>query len=75
MGKDVSIYRIVVEGHLGDDWADWFGRMIVDLHVTPMTTELSVRVPDQAALHGILAGIRDLNLPLLLVRRLPETVP
>ena len=36
----------------------------------PGQTTLTGPVADQAALHGMLARVRDLNLPLLLVRRL-----
>jgi hypothetical protein len=36
------------------------------------TTLIVGRVPDQAALHGILAQIRDLGLVLVSVQRLPE---
>jgi len=35
-------------------------------------TVLTGPVLDQAALHGILSRIRDLGVPLLSVRRLPE---
>ena len=62
-----SLYRITVEGALDSKWADWFG----GLHLEPVgenQTALSGPVPDQAALHGILAKIRDLGLTLLSVR-------
>ena len=58
-------YRIKFEGCLGPEWSDWFGQMTI-------TTEGAVTVmkgplADQAALHGLLARIRDLNLTLLSV--------
>jgi hypothetical protein len=59
---------IVVQGHLDEHWREWFD----DMAVTPLAggrTELSGTVVDMAALHGILTRIRDLGLPLLLVRR------
>jgi hypothetical protein len=37
-----------------------------------LSTELVGAVPDQAALLGILSGLYDLNLPLLLVERISE---
>jgi hypothetical protein len=41
----------------------------MDLHRGKGTTTLSGTVADQSALHGILVRIRDLNLPLILVKR------
>jgi hypothetical protein len=37
---------------------------------SPTTSRARPPVADQAALHGLLAKVRDLNLPLLSVRRL-----
>lgn len=56
-------YRIVVEGRIGAGWAGWFGADAV----VPGdgTTELRVRVADEAELHGRLRRIRDLRLRLL----------
>ena len=58
-------YRIRVRGELTEDWTDWF----VGVRIQPRPngeTELQGCL-DQAALHGILARIRDLNLLLLAV--------
>lgn len=63
------IYRIRLEGRLGNQWAEWFG----DVTITPDDygeTLLTCRVADQAALYGLLRKVRDLGLPLLSVCRL-----
>ena len=63
-----DIYCFRVEGHLADRWSDWFGGLAIHLQEDG-TTLLVGPVVDQAALHGIIARIRDLGLPLLSVRR------
>ena len=63
------VYQIRIKGHLGRQWADWFG----GLTITPLDngdTLLTGPVVDQAALHGVLRRVRDLGLPLLSVIRL-----
>ena len=63
-----AVYRIRVKGHLGCQWADWFG----GLSVTPEDngdTLVTGMVPDQAALHGLLKKVRDLGMPLVSVVR------
>lgn len=57
-----ATYRICVQGELGPDWASWFEGLTVRRGIAG-TTELS-GVLDQAALHGLLAAIRDLGLSL-----------
>lgn len=64
-------YHIRVSGYLDDDFADWFDGMTLS-HSTDAETSLTGAVADQAALHGILARIRDLNLTLLSVTRLMD---
>ncbi len=67
-----DVYRIRVNGHLDDRWADWFGGL--DLQRQDDGTTLLVGpIVDQAALHGTLACIRDLALPLLAVDRVTES--
>ena len=61
------IYEIRLKGHLGREWADWFGGMAVDLTEDGHTL-LTGSVADQAALHGLLKKVRDLGLPLLAVQ-------
>jgi hypothetical protein len=63
-----SLYHIRVKGILDEKWSDWFGGFAI----TPQAddeTLLAGPVADQAALHGLLAKIRDLGLPLLSVQR------
>ena len=61
-------YCFRVKGHLDDRWSDWFGGLAVHLQEDG-TTVLVGPVVDQAALHGVIARIRDLGLPLLSVSR------
>ena len=68
MGFRADIYRIQVRGHLDGRWSDWFDGFDMVYHNEE--TILTGAVPDQAALHGILARIRDLGLIILCVKRL-----
>ena len=60
-------YTIKVEGCLDKKWADWFEGMAVRYEGD--VTVLEGPVVDQAALHGLLARVRDLNLILISVQR------
>lgn len=63
-------YEIKVRGAVDERWSEWFGGLTVaaeaDDRPTPITT-LTGRVPDQAALRGILNKLWDLNLTLISV--------
>ena len=66
-----GVYQIRVKGALDETWSDWFH----GLTVTPQAngeTVLNGPVVDQCALHGLLAKICDLGLPLLSVERVEE---
>jgi hypothetical protein len=68
-------YEIRVNGVLDSHWSAWFEGLAVTSDETGQTTITGV-VADQAALHGLLAKVRDLGLPLLSVRHLgPEQQP
>jgi hypothetical protein len=62
-------YRIRVEGQLGPGWSEWFAGMTLS-QTESGDSLLSGPVVDQAALHGLLARIRDLNLTLIAVERI-----
>jgi hypothetical protein len=59
-------YEILIEGTLGPDWADWFGGMEMR-QVGEGRTLLEGSIVDQAALHGLLDRLLDLNLDLISV--------
>jgi hypothetical protein len=63
-------YEIYVEGILDQRWSNWFGEMKITSQPGGETV-IAGPVADQAALHGLLTKIRDLNLPLISLRRLP----
>ena len=69
---DSTNYRIKLNGRLDRKWSDWFDQMEVSTEADQ--TILTGPVADQAALHGLLIRIRDLNLTLLSVERL-ESIP
>ena len=61
-------YEIEVGGHLGINWFDWFDDITVECKSG--ITNITIDVVDQAALHGLLARIRDLGLPLISLQRI-----
>ena len=63
-----AIYEIRVRGRLDEDWVEWFGDMTLT-HSSEGQTLLTGPVPDQAALHGLLNKIRNLNLELISVTK------
>jgi hypothetical protein len=64
-------YRIIVKGTLDRKWSDWFDGFTITPQANDETL-LTGPVADQAALHGLLAKIRDLGLPLLSVKRVSD---
>jgi len=60
------VYQIRIKGHLGREWADWFGGLTLTREGNGETL-LTGPVVDQAALYGVLRKVRDVGLPLLSV--------
>jgi hypothetical protein len=65
-----GIYQIRVKGVLDEKWSDWFDGLTITWQDDE--TLLTGPVRDQAALHGLLAKVRDLGLPLLSVKRIGD---
>ncbi|HTK63688.1 MAG TPA: hypothetical protein VL595_14980 [Pseudonocardia sp.] len=66
-----QVYELRVRGLLEQRWSSWFD----GLEIVPEPPENSVLigpVPDQPALHGLLAKVRDLGLPLISVRLIED---
>lgn len=66
-------YQIEVVGHLESQKATWFKCLTLANEYSEDGTPITVMVGevlDQAMLHGLLAKIRDLGLPLLAVNRI-----
>lgn len=66
--QEPASYRIRVKGVLDEDWSAWFDGMRVTAQECGETM-LTGPVRDQAALHGLLAKIRDMGIPLISVER------
>ena len=73
--KSSSIYEIKVKGLLDAHWLDWFDGMTLEVDeqydAGQGCTLIIGPIADQPALHGLLEKIRDLNLMLISVRKLP----
>jgi hypothetical protein len=63
-----AVYEFKIAPSLSNQWAAWFDGLNItcDEHGT---TLIRGTIVDQAALHGVLVKIRDLNLVLLSVQR------
>lgn len=57
-------YLIRIKGHLGEQWNEWFDGFTIT-NVEPGEAVIAGINVDQSALHGALAKVRDLGLPLL----------
>lgn len=62
-----TTYEIRVAGHLDDHWSAMLGDLTL-VRLDDGTTSLTGPIVDQAQLHGVLASVRDLGVPLLSLR-------
>ena len=62
----MAAYEIRVKGHLDGRWSEWFDGLTI-ANVENGDALLSGEIVDQSALHGVLAKVRDLGLPLIAV--------
>ena len=60
MNTATTTYAIRVAGHLDDHWSAWLGGLDMTRDDDGATT-ITVQVADQAQLHGVLAGLRDIG--------------
>ena len=63
-----AVYEFRVRSRLSHQWVDWFDGLKIGYDDLGNTL-ISGEIPDQAALHGILRKIRDLNLILVSINR------
>ena len=71
--SDKAHYEIQVKGHLDERWASRFDGLSITTGFQKdgmPVTMLSGPISDQAALHGVLARIRDMGEQLISVNRL-----
>jgi hypothetical protein len=69
MQDEPSSYQIRLKGHLSPQWATYFDGFTLTNSENGEALLTGV-ITDQAALHGVLAKIRDLGLPLLSVNNI-----
>jgi hypothetical protein len=69
-----SWYELSLQGHLDPRWSTWLDGMDL-LHRSDGTTVVRGPIVDQSALHGLLARLRDIGLPLLSVTRMEPHQP
>ena len=63
---DKTFYEIQVKGYLDARWNELFDGMTIDWKDN--VTTISGEVADQAALHGLLARVRDYGLVLISIQ-------
>ena len=73
MHSEAARYEISLKGHLDERWATRFEGMRItnslDQQGFPITV-LSGLILDQAALHGVIAKIRDIGIPVISISRI-----
>ena len=74
MPTTATTYVIRVDGHLDDHWSDWLGGVELVRDDDGATT-VTVEVADQAQLHGLLGGLRDIGAVISELRSLDGPVP
>jgi hypothetical protein len=65
----VAVYAIRVIGQIDAHWSEWFDGLTIS-NASPGEAMISGEIVDQAALHGTLNKIRNLNLALISVIKL-----
>lgn len=63
------VYQIKLEGHLDQQWANWFEGAVIVLKDNGHTL-LLCPVADQTALFGLLKKVRDIGMPLVSINRI-----
>jgi hypothetical protein len=66
-----TVDDVRLDGHLDEHWSTWFDGMAVT-RADDGTTTLRGLLVDQAALHGLLAKVRDLGASLLSVEAVAD---
>ncbi|HEV7650459.1 MAG TPA: GNAT family protein [Actinophytocola sp.] len=74
MNTTPTTYAIRVDGHLDDHWSAWLGELDMTRD-DDGTTTVTVSVADQAQLHGVLAGLRDIGAVLTELRTTGAPAP
>jgi hypothetical protein len=70
-GGVMPIYQIRLKEQLGQHWSSWFDGLAITIEANGETV-LTGEIIDQAALHGLLNKVRDLQLTLLAVYPLED---
>ena len=66
--------EIRIQACIDESWSEWFDGFEIS-HPAQGETVLTGSVPDQPALYGLIAKLRDLGLPLHSVNRLEPDAP
>lgn len=68
------LYEFLVQGHLQERWSNWLYNL--DLaHREDGTTALTGYLPDNAAVYGLFARLRDMGLVLISFRIVNQKAP
>ena len=68
-------YQIRIQGFLKEKWAEWLNGIVIKIeHLNDGSndTHITVTVPDQAALRGVLNKLWDLNLTLISLTQIKD---
>ncbi len=73
MNTAPKTYAIRVDGHLDDHWSAWLGELEMTRN-DDGTTTITTRIADQAQLHGLFAGLRDIGAVITELRAIDASV-